>query len=210
MKIRQIQQIKAWVALGLGCLIHLVQILSGTLFVAKDFEELKNEKKVETYNWELSEKIFPYIQPICLILLYGRFLMFFAYFLNPQIARTYCVFAVALQLPYNMYPLDAGDVRGRVFFDSLYILFVSLFTSTDFHVSLVTMLLAFLSIHHVAVPIMYTDEVLSIQQISDKLIIQFITIFFFIAINCLITLLGNLLAQNRKRTEECISLLNWI
>ena len=109
-----------------------------------------------------------------------------------------------------MYPLDFGDVRGRAFIDSLYILFLALFTCTDFHVSFICMLLSFASIHYVAIPVMYTEEVLSLQQITEKLTIELISIFFFISINCLITLLGNLLAQNRRRTEECISLLNWI
>ena len=61
LKIRQIRQTMGWIALGLGCLIHTAQIVNGTVLVAKDFEQLKDEKKLDTYNWELSEKIYPII-----------------------------------------------------------------------------------------------------------------------------------------------------
>ena len=57
---------------------------------------------------------------------------------------------------------------------------------------------------------MYSNDQFTWDLIRLRVLNQLVAIFFLITFCCLLTLLGNLLAQNQKRTEEFQSLLNWI
>ena len=72
--------------------MHVLQIATGSLLVQKSFEELKEKDKIENYNWELGEKIFPTVSLLSIILIYGRFVLFLAYFYTPKVSRVYFVF----------------------------------------------------------------------------------------------------------------------
>ena len=85
-----------------------------------------------------------------------------------------------------------------------------LVSSTDFIPSMIGTLVFFVITYFYTLPKMLTNYEMNAVIVSDTLMIIIVFYFVMLVYWCVITLISRLIAQNKKQTQEYLSLLNWI
>ena len=175
------------------CALIILQSLTDSFYFNKDFAKMQEQGHIPNYNWERGLKIIPYAKHILGVLVFIRIPICIAFAFCPSIANIYFPLILLYQVIFNFLPIDYGETRTRLFTDSIYVLLMALFTSIKFRPSLILIILYVILGHFIVQPLMNRDEVLSGEQIADKIIFNSMSIFVFICLECVVTLTSNLL-----------------
>ena len=203
------------VAYGIGTLYLALKVPAGTLYPLKSLEEIKARAEeedhigIESYNWERAEYIYPIVQPIIKVLIFGRFCLFLAQLCYPRLARLNVIFHLGFPILFALFPVFSISEEPKIWLTILLNLYTAVALQTDFLVTFLVMLVALISDFFIVTPIMYTDDN-AFEKLGLKIVFTISSLLLFIGWNCLITLLSNLYTDNMRCKEENTQLLNWI
>ena len=145
-KLLQINTAKSTLAFGIGCLYLALGLLTKSLNINKSFDQIRADKeaRIEIYNWERSERIFPFFQVVGIALICSMYFLLLGQLCFPWMAKLNVLFFTALSILMSPFSMITSEVESKVWLNGLISLYTVIFLQTNFHVSLIALMLLIL------------------------------------------------------------------
>ena len=91
-----------------------------------------------------------------------------------------------------------------------FLVFVSLIETTHVSSSYIIITSSNILIYFVIHPVMHSADGFTLDLVASGISINFMVLFLFTVVMCLITFKANLIAEKNRAKEECAQLLHWI
>ena len=105
---KEIQQVKAFLAMVVISVVYSAQYLTGTFYPMSDFDKMEEDEGMKGYRWEYSQTLLPVLKTLMAVLVCSHIIMTLAFLRWHQISCLYFPFLMLQLLVFNLYPLDFG------------------------------------------------------------------------------------------------------
>ena len=178
--------------------LHFSMILSGAFFFDKDYEKIKEDGIVPTYNWEAGDKFIPIAVGICKSILITRLILTVAYCKFPRVVILQFPLAIIMQTLLMTMPEQSTDAFSRVQAHSFLMFVMLIGISIDFLSSLACIILSALTVFLYIHPTFYTDCGNTPETVPMRVLFTIMIFFKVTGLFSLFTLLGNFATKNRE------------